>query len=122
MTKKDLSKQAMIRREMTRLNKMYKDLEGKKKDAAEGLIQEAAFMRATLQELKKMIDESGPVDEMPQGDYSILREHPAVRIYNTMIQRYTAITKQLSDFLPKDAPKVQDDGFDSFVTGREDVD
>jgi hypothetical protein len=120
MSKKEITKETKIKNEIARLTKMYKDLEGSKKDAAEGLIQEAAFMRATLSELKAMIDISGPIDEMPQGDYSILREHPAVKIYTTMIQRYSAVMKQLTDLLPKDIVKDESDGFDEFVNERDD--
>lgn len=30
----------------------------------------------TLTLLKESINENGPIDNMPQGEYSILREHP----------------------------------------------
>lgn len=30
----------------------------------------------TLTILKESINENGPIDNMPQGEYSILREHP----------------------------------------------
>lgn len=114
-------KEQAVKKEIARLNAIYAELEGKRKQAAEGLIQEAAYMRATLAELKELIDESGPIDEMPQGDYSILREHPAVKVYNTMVQRYTTICKELANLLPKDAPKPEDDdGFEKFVAERDD--
>ena len=121
MKRKELTKEEVIKKEILRLTRLYKNLEGNKKKAAEGLIQEAAFMRATLQELKVLIDESGPIDLMTQGTYSILREHPAVKAYTTMIQRYSAITKQLTDLLPKEVQKTEDDGFDNFSSGRDDV-
>lgn len=116
--KKELTKEEKVKKEMRRLKRVYKDLDIKKKQAVDGLIEEAAFMRVTLEELKVMIDESGPIDEMPQGEYSILREHPAVKTYNTMIQRYSTIIKQLSDLLPKEVVKEKDDGFESFVMDR----
>jgi hypothetical protein len=111
----------MIKKEISRLKRIYNDLDGKKKLMVEGLIIEAAYMRATLYELKKTIDTEGVIDEMPQGSYSILREHPAVKIYNTMIQRYTTIVKQLSDLLPKDTQIQKNDGFIDFVNEREEV-
>jgi len=118
-TKRELTKEEKIKKEIRRLKRIYKDLDGKKKQVAEGLINEAAFMKATLEELKELIDENGPIDEMPQGEYSILREHPAVKTYNTMIQRYTTTIKQLADLLPKETPKEEDDGFESFVMSRD---
>lgn len=117
--KKEMTKDDVIKKEIKRLKKIYSDLEGKKKQVVDGLINEAAFMKATLEELKVIIDEKGPLDEMVQGDYSILREHPAVKTYNTMIQRYSTVVKQLADLMPKEEPKEPDDGFESFVNDRD---
>lgn len=118
-TQKVLTKEDRIKREKKRLDRIYRDLEGKKKKVAEGLIQEAAYMRATLEDLRKMIDLYGPVDELQQGDYVVLREHPAMKTYNTLIQRYTTAIKQLTDLLPKEAVKEEDDGFEAFVMERD---
>ena len=82
-------------------------------------IEEAAYMRITLQELKEEIDKGGPIDEMQQGDYSILREHPALKAYNTMVQRYTNIIDKLTNLHPKEEIKREvDDGFDDFVNSK----
>lgn len=118
--KKILTKDEEIKKEIKRLNKILGEVEKNKKEAVEGLIQEVAFMRATLQELKAMIDENGPIDEMPQGEYSILREHPALKSYNSMIQRYTTACKEIFSLLPKDIKVVQEDEFDEFINNRAD--
>lgn len=121
MATKNLSdKDKAIKKEMLRLKRILKDIDDNRKKSAEGLIQEAAFMRATLQELKQLVDENGPIDEMPQGDYTILREHPALKSYNTMIQRYNTVCKELINLLPKTERKVEDDGFDGFIESRTD--
>lgn len=114
----NVDKNKQVKNEITRLTSIYKDIERNKKLTAKGLIEEAAFMKATLKELKQSIDESGPIDEMSQGEYSILREHPALRSYNTMVQRYSSILKQLTDLLPKEAQKEVSDGFEDFVNAR----
>ncbi|HBH0409660.1 TPA: hypothetical protein KR341_002219 [Clostridioides difficile] len=56
---------------------------------------------------------------MQQGEYSILRESPYVKTYNTMIQRYTTLNDKLLALLPKDTPKIIDDGFDDFVSEKQ---
>ena len=118
--KKKVSKETLVNREINRLTNLFKDIDANKRLTAKGLIEEASFMKATLQELKEMIDEHGPIDEMPQGEYSILREHPALKSYNTMVQRYTNIINQLTNLHPKeDIKKEVDDGFDSFVLKRD---
>ena len=118
--KKKVSKETLVNREINRLTNLFKDIDANKRLTAKGLIEEASFMKATLQELKEMIDEQGPIDDMPQGEYSILREHPALKSYNTMVQRYTNIINQLTNLHPKEEIKKEvDDGFDSFVLKRD---
>lgn len=73
------------------------------------LVQELAFMKVTLEDLKEEVNINGVVTEMPQGEYSIMRENPALKSYNTMIQRYNATIKQLDDFINKFSPKVEDE-------------
>lgn len=115
-TNKNVNKDRLVQNEMSRLTKLFKDIDRNKRLTAKGLIEEAGFMRITLRELKVEIDKNGPIDEMPQGDYSILREHPALRSYNSMVQRYTTIIKQLTDLLPKEVKVVEeDDGFADFI-------
>lgn len=118
--KKKVSKDTLVNREINRLTKLSKDIDANKRLTAKGLIEEASFMKATLQELKEMIDKQGPIDEMPQGEYSILREHPALKSYNTMVQRYTNVINQLTNLHPKEEIKQEvDDGFDDFLKKRD---
>ena len=118
--KKKVDKDTLVNREINRLTNLFKDIDANKRLTAKGLIEEASFMKATLQELKEMIDKDGPIDEMPQGEYSILREHPALKSYNTMVQRYTNIINQLTNLHPKEEIKQEvDDGFDDFLKKRD---
>lgn len=119
--KRTISKDALVNREINRLTNLFKDIERNKRLTAKGLIEEAAFMRITLKELKREIDKNGPIDEMSQGDYSILREHPALKSYNTMVQRYTNIVDKLTNLHPKEVKVVEeDDGFANFINSRAD--
>ena len=119
--KKVLDKDRLVNNEINRLTKLFKDIDRNRRLTAKGLIEEAAYMRITLQELKVEIDKSGPIDEMPQGDYSILREHPALKAYNTMVQRYTNIIDKLTNLHPKEVKVVEeDDGFADFINSRAD--
>ena len=116
---KNRDKDRLVNNEIKRLTNLFKDIDGNKRLTAKGLIEEAAYMRTTLQELKKEVDKDGPIDEMQQGDYSILREHPALKAYNTMVQRYTNIIDKLTNLHPKGETKKEvDDGFDEFVNSK----
>jgi hypothetical protein len=107
------AKDRLIRAERRRIIKLLADLGEDRKKAAEGLIDECAFMRATLKTLREYISTEGLIDVMSQGSYSVKREHPAVRSYNTMIQKYAAVCKQLLDMLPS-KPLPEGDDFDDF--------
>jgi hypothetical protein len=117
-----LEKTKRIKKEENRLKKIYKNLEGQKKQTVEGLIQRAAFMRATLDDFEEDLDENGFVEMFQQGMDQVPyeRKRPVADLYNTMNTSYQKIIKQLTDLLPKDEPKPEDDGFDAFVGGRED--
>lgn len=85
---------------------------------------EAAFMAASLYELRKIINEKGYTEEYQNGaNQKGIKKRSEVEIYNTMIKNYSAIIKQLTDLLPKEQEKnapPQDDGFEGFVNGRDD--
>ena len=68
-------------------------------------------MRITLDELRDCINKYGVIDEMCQGEYTILRESPYVKTYNTMIQRYTTVNDKLLALLPKEVIKEVDPTF-----------
>ena len=53
-------------------------------------------------------------------EYSILREHPALKAYNTMVQRYTNIIDKLTSLHPKEVKVVEEDDGESFVGSRTD--
>ncbi len=109
-------KQKAIKKEMRKLRRLFKNLPKDKRQAADGLIQEAAFMRATLEEARHIIDQQGIIEVFEQGSQRFLREHPATKVYNTMINRYAAVCKQLFDMVPDlDVGKQAEDELMAFV-------
>lgn len=67
-------------------------------------------MRVTLEEARHIIDREGIIELFEQGAQRFRREHPATKVYNTMINRYAAICKQLFDMLPdEDGQKAEDE-------------
>lgn len=109
-------KQKAIKKEMQKLRQLFKNLPKGKRQAAEGLIQEAAFMRVTLEETRHIIDQEGVLEVFEQGSQRFLREHPATKVYNAMIQRYAVVCKQLFELLPDaDQLKQAEDELMAFV-------
>ncbi|MFZ5816291.1 MAG: hypothetical protein ACOY93_13505 [Bacillota bacterium] len=98
-------KRKRVKREIGRLRKLFREMPKERQSAAEGLIQEAAFMRVTLEEARHIIDRDGVLETFEQGEQRFLREHPATKVYNAMIQRYSTVCKQMVDLLPDGDPK-----------------
>lgn len=119
--KKKLSKEERISAEEGRLRLIYKELPKDKTSIADGLIRRASYMRTTLEDMEKDLDENGFVELFSQSETQTPyeRERPVARLYNTINKNYQSIIKQLSDLLPKDVVKEEDDGFDDFLNRRD---
>lgn len=72
-----------------------------KKQVGNRLVEELLFMQETLEDLKSQIREKGTVEKFEQGKQNFMRESPALKSYNTTVNRYSQIYKQLTDLLPK---------------------
>lgn len=118
--KKELGKQARINKEEARLARIYKDISQDNKAINEGLIQRAAYMRITLEDYERDLDDKGYVELFTQSEKTdpYERERPVARLYNTMNKNYQSIIKQLGDLLPKEVAKEEEDGFDEFVIAK----
>ena len=117
------SKEEIIKLEKRKLAGIYNRLDKKMKKSVDSLGEEAAFMAASLHELRKIINEKGYTEEYQNGaNQKGIKKCSEVEIYNTMIKNYAAVVKQLTDLLPKDQDKaaVVSDGFEDFVNGRDD--
>lgn len=118
--KEVLSKEKRITAEKKRLNEIYAEISKENKAIIEGLINRAAFMRATLEDMEKDLDDTGFVEMFTQSEKTepYERERPVARLYNTMNKNYQSIIKQMSDLIPKDRPAEKDDGFEKFINYR----
>lgn len=99
MTKK--AKDALIKSEIEELETITATIPADARTYADRLINQAAFMYATLQELQEILNKDGAIEKFEQGVQKMLREHPASKTYNTMIKNYIACIKQLSDMTPQ---------------------
>ena len=119
---KILTKEELINAEEKRLSGIYRDIESKQNKIVSGLIQRAAFMRISLNEMEDDINKNGYTESFSQGDQEpYQRKRPVCELYNTMNTNYQKIIKQLSDLLPKEEIITKDDGFEDFVMSRDDV-
>lgn len=110
-----IQKSKAIKKELNRLKKLFKDLPENKKKISEKLIDNAAFMSVSLEELKKDIILYGVKETYVNGkDQYGFKESVESKTYNTTIKNYMAIIKQLNDMLPEEKKIDEDDEFDRF--------
>ena len=117
-------KDEIIKAEKRKLAGIYTRMDKKTKKAVDSLVDEAAFMAASLYELREIINEKGYVETYQNGaNQKGVNKCSEVEIYNTMIKNYSSVVKQLTDLIPKkqeDTGEVSD-GFDDFVNNRDDI-
>lgn len=107
-------KDARIEAEKQKLNQIYAGIDEKRLKTVQRLIDNAAFMAVTLEDLQDEINTNGVTSGYQNGENQWgTKKSPEVEIYNTMIKNYTAITRQLTDLLPEEV--AEDDGFESFL-------
>lgn len=118
------AKKTRVTKEETRLTKIFAKLPPDLLNVGQGLIRRAAYMRTTLEDYEKDLDENGTVELFQQSPtappYERLR--PVASNYNTLNKNYQSIIKQLSDLLPKGDevfnPEKGNDGFDDFLNKK----
>jgi len=115
-----MSKADRIKKEDRRLRRLYKNIPKDIKDLFDGLITRAAYMRVTLEDYERDLDDKGYFEMFTQSDKTepYERERPVARLYNTMNKNYQSIIKQLGDLLEKESDIEVDDGFDAFVKSK----
>jgi len=110
-----LEREKKIKQEINRIKKLYKDFPKDKVKALEGLINEAAFMKVSLEDTRTDLIKNGLTELFQQGEQCFNRERPEVRIYTTFMQRYSGVMKQLIDLLPVQVKKEEADALLEFV-------
>lgn len=115
----DKSKDERILAEIKKLNRLFSKVDLKTKKAVHSIIENAAFMAITLEDLQKKINDEGVISEYQNGENQWgTKKSPEVEIYNTMIKNHMSAIKQLTDLLPKQMNLKEDDGFEEFVNNK----
>jgi len=100
-------------KDLKTLEETFKTMNSDKSKLGLRLIDEAFFLGEVLQDQKEEIRKNGITTTMCQGAYSIERENPALRSYNTSIKNYQSLIKQITELLPIEEKPIEDE-FDDF--------
>ena len=119
-----LDKQTRIKKEVSRLKRLFSKIDPQKKKLVFATIDDVAFMTITMQDLRESIIREGTTVEYKNGEnqYGTMQS-PDAQLYLQMSQKQTAAMKILIDCLPKTQPKAaveKSDGFEDFINSRED--
>lgn len=99
MSEKD--KESLIKKEKSRLRKVFSEIDPNKLKIIKPLIERAAFMTVSCEELEKIIAEKGYTEAYQNGENQKgIKKTPETEIYNAMAKNLNAIVKQLVELCP----------------------
>ena len=97
----ELERNKRIKEEFSRISGFFEDLAENQKSILMPLIQNAAFMRVTLEDLQQIIAEQGPVEAYQNGANQYgMKQSAALQSYNALVKNYAAVIKSLFSELP----------------------
>ena len=95
------TKETKIRKEKKRLQEIFKDLEPNKLQTCQALIDRAAFITVSLEELEVQLNETGWVEYYQNGEsQSGMKKAAAADVHISLTKNLNAIVKQLLDLVP----------------------
>lgn len=103
-----MSKKAIFDQELAKLREIFADVEESKRKLVEGLMEDAAFLKAENYVLKELIDKSGMVKihpEHPEMQKSLETSKQYLKNANT----YSVIIKTLNSVLNKNILEDDED-------------
>lgn len=97
----DFSKEERICSELKRISVFFEKIDGNQRAIIQPLLQNAAFMRVTLEDLQEVINSEGVTDEYKNGANQFgVKPSATLQAYNTLVKNYIAVIKTLSQLLP----------------------
>lgn len=102
--KVEKTKEERVKLEAKRLKALTKGLSQAKLAVALPLVEQAAFMRVTLDDLQVQINEEGCVEEYQNGkNQQGFKTTAALQAYNSTVKNYAAVCERLDRILPQQA-------------------
>ena len=108
-----------INAEVKRLASLFKGIEPKRAKTIKNIINRAAFMQVSLEDMEEDINTDGIIEEFTQDHVNFYeRERPIVKTYNVMIKNYNSTIKQLIDMLPEKESKTVKNELLEYLKGK----
>ena len=100
--KAEKTKEERIRQEYGRMKELFAAMPENELSFCDPLLQNAAFMKVTLEDLQQAINENGVTDSYQNGaNQSGMKASADLQAYNSLAKVYNALMDKLSGKLPK---------------------
>lgn len=97
----DLTKEQRITEELNRISKYFEEVDANQKAIVAPLLQNAAFMKVTLEDLQEIINVEGVTEIYQNGaNQRGVKQSATLQSYNSLIKNYASVIKTLSQLLP----------------------
>lgn len=103
-----MSKTDVFQKELDKLTEIFQDVEEPKRKLVEGLIEDAAFLKAENHDLRQSLSVTGMVKVHPQHP-EIQKPVEAARQYLKNVNSYAVVIKTLNGILNKSAIEEDDE-------------
>lgn len=106
----EMEREARIKKELARLNRVLSDLSPDSAKVMGGLIADAAFMAVTLDETRRLIVRDGVIETYQNGaNQSGRKKSSAVEVYDKMVNTYARVIRQICEGLPQGGKDAAED-------------
>lgn len=103
----ELSKEDKIKLVIAELTEPFASVDEPTMKVVRPLIQNAGFMKVTLEELQSAINEKGVLEKYQNGENQWgTKKNPEIEIYLTMSKNFAQVIKQMFEMIP-DAEKTE---------------
>lgn len=103
-----MDKQKVYEQELKKLKEIFQEVEEPKRKLVEGLIEDAAFLKAENYELKQILKETGMVKIHPEYP-EMQKTTEAARQYLKNVNSYSVVIKTLNSVLSKNLIEEDED-------------
>lgn len=95
------TREQRIKKEKNRLLKLFKDLEPNKRQTCQALIERAAFITVSLEDIEEQLNEIGFTEYYQNGEtQSGWKKSAAADVHISLTKNLNAIIKQLLELVP----------------------
>ena len=107
----DMSKEARVKREVSRLKKVFAGMGEDEAAVCDGLVVQAARLRVLLDDAWADISEKGDVEMFTQSENAppYERKRPVAELYNAREKNYQTAIRQLLDRMPQGTKDAAED-------------